>query len=237
MTLSPDDIEALEFERKFVVPRGRVDAAIACLDAYCRPDRRYAANEVHSIYFDTPGLRLLQEKSDSDLYKTKVRLRWYEDVEAGPAGSPAFLEVKRRVGTRRQKWRQAVDLDAGWLSRARLNDKRLCDVLDGLTLDPAVAIAGLRPILVVRYLRRRWDDPLTGARICLDRRISTPRVNLHLLARASPTALDANVLEVKNRSGIAPPNLHFLAAIQAQLTSFSKYSSCFHAATRLAGAA
>ncbi|MCZ6506576.1 MAG: VTC domain-containing protein, partial [Acidobacteria bacterium] len=174
MTLPADQIETLEFERKYLIPHECIAAAIGCLGAYCRTDERFPASEVHSIYFDTPGLRLLQEKSDGDLYKTKVRLRWYEDPEAGPVESTSFLEVKRRVGARRLKWRRRVDLEAAWLSQARLTETRLRAALDRIEIDPTVAVAGLRPVLVVKYLRHRWVDPVTGARVCLDRSISVP---------------------------------------------------------------
>jgi hypothetical protein len=231
VTLAADEIESLEFERKYLVRPSQAAAATACLRAYCREDERYPEGIVRSVYFDTPGLRLLQEKANSDLYKTKVRLRWYEHPETGETGDISFLEVKRRVGLRRLKWRRRLDLSGRELSRMELTDARLQAVVETIDLDPSVAIAGLRPVLVVSYLRRRWQDPITGARVCLDRAITVPRVNRRLIAGPTTGALSAVVLEIKNPSGLVPLNLGFLAPLGAQQASFSKYAECYHTVT------
>ena len=169
--------------------------------------------------------RLLREKEDSTLYKTKVRLRWYEDPDEGPMGQ-SFLEVKSRVGQRRAKWRQPVELAAADLSTMSLTDHRLLAPLALLEEDPTVSILGLTPILVVRYHRRRWNDPLTGARISLDYEISAPRSNPRLLATTRAGSIPQVILEIKNRSGEIPPNLPFLSALGAASCSFSKYFEC-----------
>ncbi len=230
MTTPAESIEALEFERKFMIPRSRCEAAVSCLDAFCRRDPSYSAGIVSSIYFDTPRLRLLQEKEDSTLYKTKVRLRWYEDLGAGPIGR-SFLEIKSRVGLRRAKRRYPVELEAAQLSTAALTDPRILAALENLDQDPTVATLGLRPVLVVRYQRRRWIDPVTGARISLDRSISVPSTNPRILPHTSFVRLPAVILEIKNSSGAIPPNLHFLRALKAEPCSFSKYFECYRMLT------
>jgi hypothetical protein len=237
MTLSADQIESLEFERKYLLPPSAVAAAAACLSTFCQKDARYPTGIVQSIYFDTPGLRLLQEKANSDLYKTKVRLRWYEDPATHLAGKFSFLEVKRRVGVRRLKWRREHELPGSLLGSMELSDPRLAAVVDEIEFDPSVAVAGLRPTVRVAYLRDRWRDPLTGARICLDRSIRAPKVNRRLLTGPTGGVLPVAVLEIKNSSGTVPPGLRFLAPLGAQIASFSKYSECFDAVARTAGTA
>lgn len=231
MTASAQAIETLEFERKHLIPRARLEAAIHCLDSLCRRDPRYPDNVVSSIYFDTPGLRLLQEKEDSALYKTKVRLRWYEHPNHGPLGHSSFLEVKSRVGQRRAKQRLPAGLEPTWLARVALTEPQLLAAPRLLEQDPTVAIRGLKPILVVRYRRRRWNDPTTGSRVSLDQAISVPRVNPGVLPRSRSVDLPHIVLEIKNASGMAPPNLHFVKALKGETSSFSKYFECFKAVT------
>jgi hypothetical protein len=235
VTTSAESIGALEFERKFLIPRSRAAAARDCLGAYCSIHERNAESIVSSIYFDTPTLRLLGEKVDSDLYKTKIRLRWYEDVQRGPVETSSFLEVKSRVGTRRAKWRRRIDLSATELNRISFTDPALFDVLGRLEHDPTVAPQGLEPVLVVRYLRHRFRHRVSGSRIALDQRIEMPRFNTRFLPAARPDALPVTVLEIKNASGTPPANLPFLPALKAQSTSFSKYHACFTAAASVRG--
>ena len=98
---------ALERELKFALPEARAGIAGRMLDALCRPDPQFTAAVVSTIYYDTPHLRLLREKLDSDFLKTKVRLRWYGAIAGDPGGGRAFLEVKTRVGALRRKARSA----------------------------------------------------------------------------------------------------------------------------------
>ena len=80
---------ARSFEIKYTVPASRVPALCSLLDARCHPDPHYPRGHVRSLYFDTPDLRFLAEKSDGDFLKTKVRLRWY----GADAGAPASGRV------------------------------------------------------------------------------------------------------------------------------------------------
>src|SRR5687767_2212420 len=116
---------ALERELKFVLPEAQAAGALSLLRALCRPDPRYGAARVSTIYYDTPALQLLGEKLDSDFYKLKVRLRWYEspDLEA-----TSFLELKSRVGSLRHKARVATPLRARWLDTASLEERALIEV-------------------------------------------------------------------------------------------------------------
>lgn len=231
MTTPANALAALEFERKYLIDQARRDAARHCLEVLCRPDSKYPVGIVTSIYFDTPSLRLLGEKVDSQLYKTKVRLRWYDRPEKSPSPERiAFLELKSRVGSRRAKWRRPVALAPAWLAGVSLSHPGLRRVPDLLDHDPTVAPRGLLPVLEVSYLRRRYRDPVTGCRVALDEAIEVTRVNPRLLAGLGRRRLPHTVLEIKSPRAEPPANLHFLRPLGARLTSFSKYQAAFAAA-------
>lgn len=230
MFISPpaeDSEPALEHEIKFLVPPARAAAALACLRSLCRPDPVYPANHVLSLYYDTRGLDLLHDKLDSHLAKTKVRLRWYEDPATRQAGNASFLEIKRRLGTRRAKTRRETGLSGKRIAAGPLGRRELEELPSLLTDDLPRTRGRLHPLLVVRYHRRRFDDPLSGTRISIDSRISVPRINSRLLPRRRPGRLAATVVEIKNRQGRLPAHLAPLLGLGSRLASFSKYAACF----------
>ena len=125
VTLPAEQVEALDHEVKFVFPGAVLAAARAILLGACRREEPHAASLVETIYFDGPGLESLAEKLGSDYRKSKIRLRWYDR-------SPAvWLEVKRRVGGRREKLRlpvAAVPVDGRELSRRSLDSPALAQI-------------------------------------------------------------------------------------------------------------
>jgi hypothetical protein len=214
---------ALERELKFVLAEGRGAFARRLLDALCRPDPTYPAAILSTIYYDTPGLRLLGEKLDSDYLKTKIRLRWYGDLEGHAAGERSFLEIKSRIGSVRTKLRLETPLRASELRTMRLDDPLLVDVLR--LLRPAAAVPpGLRPALLVQYRRHRYIEPLSGARISVDTEIRAPRADPRLLRHDYPVALPAAILEVKGESEDLPPVLRPLMHLGARRLAVSKYA-------------
>ncbi len=230
---SQDPFGPLEYELKFEVDRFRTEAIACHLDRLCQPDPQHPANTVVSIYFDTPDLRLLREKWDSHYLKTKVRLRWYEDLE-GPGTSRAFLEVKRRIGSRRRKARVTTRLEGRRLAELPSTAPELLTAVEGLR-DAGLHPGGiLEPFLAVRYHRRRFVEPLTGARVCLDTDIrgEALRVPSPTLGgfRPRPEALgllDLSVLEVKGSGSSLPPPLLHLVQAGCFKSSFSKYDLCY----------
>jgi len=229
--ISPGDSSDLEYELKFLLPPQRVPAALACLDALCRPDPIHPENVVASLYYDTRRLDSYHEKAASDLFKTKVRLRWYEEPKTGRRFHGAFLEVKHRIGLRRRKLRVETGSGATELADLPFDHPRLCSLPGLLRSRDRSVPGGLRPLLVVSYLRRRYVDPASASRISLDIGISVPRADSGVFPHRPTRALEAAVLEVKNRRGELPPGLHSLIRVGSRLASFSKYAACVSAAS------
>ena len=104
MVFTTDVIRSFEHELKFALPPHRTALLEAVLRQICRPDPRYPAGIVTSIYYDTPRFHLLREKANSDYLKTKIRMRWYSDGGAPSDDGVAFAEAKFRIGTQDQSW-------------------------------------------------------------------------------------------------------------------------------------
>lgn len=224
-----------EYELKLEVGRFRVEALAAHLAAFCRPDPKYPSNSVVSVYFDTPDLRLLGEKIDSHYLKTKVRLRWYEDdaeVDAGSSATEAFLEVKRRIGSRRRKARFETGLSGADLRDEPLHSRAFLGLPEQL-LQRGLDLPGpLRPLMTIRYHRRRFVEPFSGSRVCLDTEIRVTALDLARLPPAAlPAALPGGVLEIKGQNAALPPALTHLSAAGAFKSSFSKYGRCYSLVT------
>lgn len=214
---------ALEREVKFVLGQGRGPFARRLLDALCEPDPRYPAAVVSTIYFDTAQLDFLGRKLDSDYLKTKVRLRWYGDLEGHVAGERSFLEVKSRIGSVRTKERVETPLAASRLGRMPLDDPALAEVLDLLLPLGLNLPSGLRPALLIQYHRYRYVDPLSGSRVSLDTEIRAPRADPRLLRHDYPVTLPAAILEVKGQSEELPRGLRPLLHLGARRLAFSKF--------------
>lgn len=227
--MATPDIRRLGHEIKYVLPLHQVGQVAAILGRLCVPDPEYPIGVVASLYFDTPQLHLLREKMNSDYFKTKVRVRWYEDpANRRPIGA-AYVESKRRVGTRRFKVRSPSGRTAAWLATQPLTSLELQRFPDQLRAEGAPLPAPLLPLLEVRYHRRRYVEPFSGARIALDADISTGRCNPSLATRRSPQTSGRAVLEVKGFDSSLPPTLRSLGSLGCRRSSFSKYAVCCQA--------
>jgi len=219
-------------EDKYVFVEGARDVILAWLEHACIPGPVYGLETVHTVYFDTPNLTLYGEKRNGDYLKSKVRLRWYEEE---PAGRPVpdarcFLEVKLKEGAVCRKRRVELALPEGGLRGRPLLDAAIGDLparVSELGYSPRGV---LTPVLLVRYRRHRFLDPLSGSRLAVDTDIHAADVNRDLMAAAVPLHLGTGVLEIKGMHDGAP---RCLEPIRAHLTksAFSKYAQCVELAT------
>ena len=231
--LAPSESNDFQTELKFVAPAHRTQMALRMLARNCDPDEKYPIGVVSSIYYDTPNWDLLREKRDSDYLKSKIRLRWYEQTEAGEnCGDSSYAEAKYRVGSRRVKFRIPTNLSGRLLAGTRLDTSLLRQIPDQLAARGAPVPQPILPAFVVRYRRHRFVDRLTGTRICLDYDIRSPRTNPMMLAAPFPCRLPVSVLEVKGTDSTIPLFLRNLLKLGFRKESFSKYYECYGRLTR-----
>ena len=220
----PDGVQS---EAKFVVAAGRAGSLLSLLRQRCRVDGAHPANVVSSVYYDTRDRGALHEKTNSDYLKTKVRLRWYTELDGSVSTSCSFLEVKQRVGQTRAKVRIATPHEGAWLDRAPLWHPDVANA-PRLLRDHGVRLPPLVPLFVVRYERHRFFDPASRLRVNLDRHVHVPAVNPAALGPRFRAELHYAVLELKGRDPDELPRaLHAALRLGCRRSSFSKYAACY----------
>jgi VTC domain-containing protein len=226
--------DQLERELKFVMPAARGVLARSLVAAVCPRDAEYPAATLSTVYFDTPDLRFLGEKIDSDYLKAKVRLRWYAPIGAADDTARAFLEIKLRIGDRRRKLRVRTSLTAAVLRDLPFDRPEFDEVLE-LARPLGIALpARLLPVLLVRYDRYRFIEPMSASRVSIDMNIGAPRGSHRLVRDAAPVTLPYAVLEVKGAGTDLPRVLHPLLRLGARRGSRSKYAAAAFAMLKYA---
>ena len=211
-----------ERELKFILPAGLAHLARRRLESACRRDPEFPAAVVWTIYYDTPALVSLGEKINSDYLKRKIRVRWYSDLD-GCVSGPAFVEAKFRMGTRRSKVRARLPYPADEIAGWDLQDPRLLSFPLLLREQGVLHQGSWQPMMLIRYRRDRFIEPLTDSRVSLDADISGSRRIPRFLSAPDRSPLATAVLEVKGRGDELPAALRPLLALGLQKRSFSKF--------------
>jgi len=217
---NPRAVESLDHEVKYVLPAAAAPAARALLAGLCRPEAPHASSVVETVYFDDARLSSLEEKRASDYLKTKVRLRWYDGA------GPVWLEIKRRIGGRRDKSRLPTGLDGAELAARSLAELAGLDLASLAARAGVVVAPGLLPAVRLRYRRDRLVEPGSGLRLSLDREIRAVERRAPAPA-AGARDLGVALVELKGDRRELPGPLAALAALGARRVAFSKYLACF----------
>lgn len=215
-------------ELKFVGSSVQLDDVVALFEANACPDGKHPIGEIRSIYFDTPQLDYWFDKIDGDNLKQKVRLRWYGEDER-PAGQEinAFIEVKNRIGSARDKSRLRVKVDGDWIDSISLSAGELTRFLYERSGElPEPIPLNLIPVVCITYKRRRYDCPITGSRLAVDYQIRAERYNESRFAAVCGASLDRIVCEFKNSDKRLPSWAESLYSMGLRLRSFSKFGEC-----------
>lgn len=222
-----------ERELKFTLPAGRVHIVRRRLESLCRRDPEFPAAIVWTIYYDTRALVSLGEKLNSDYLKRKIRVRWYSDLEGRVTG-PAFVEAKLRVGTRRSKERARLSYPAEELVAWDLQDPRFLSFPLMLRDKGILGQDSWQPVMLIRYRRDRFVEPLSNSRVSLDTDISAAAVNRTLVSATDHSPLATAVLEVKGASDQLPIVLRSVLPLGLHKRSFSKFLVVYAHMTRRA---
>lgn len=214
-------------ERKFYGPVRCFHQAHSILNARCAPDDWYAEGIVNSIYFDTPGLASYWEKANGDNLKTKIRIRWYGEADTLPAEVSAFIEVKGRIGSARDKKHLAIKASREFLTATPFEGPELSDFLARNAKDLGLPISReWKPVCCISYSRKRYFDTPSMSRVAIDWNIEAKRFNRTLFPWARSVSLDKFVCEFKNKGGNPPLWAEHMLASGLRFGSFSKYGEC-----------
>ena len=229
-------MSSLRYEHKYLVPERLLDRLRRCiepfveLDAHVRSQARHTYT-VRNIYFDDARFKSYFEKDDGIEVRAKLRIRGYDDYQAGDV---VFLEVKRRDGAVGSKDRAAMPFDL-------VPDLFATGTPAGLSGSHAAARKflfhihrdALRPVLFEAYER----EPYVGAmepslRVTLDRGVRSslfPRLSdLFSIDGARSSFRGSFILEVKHDTTFGfPPWLRgFIGEHGLVREALSKYWTC-----------
>ncbi len=218
-------------ELKYLIGNRHSASVLQWLSCNCRPDPQYPTGVVNSIYFDTRDWQSLGEKINSDYLKTKIRLRWYADIDGNHTHDRSFAEVKYKIGYKRKKKRIQAPFTGADLAGINLQDPVLMRIPQLLRSHGIRLRRAHFPVYQIAYKRFRFLEPLQGGRICFDKDIRIPQVNCMALARQYPLVLQTAVFEYKGTAAELPYSLLPLIKLGLRKASFSKYGACFQKLT------
>ena len=168
--MSQDKLQAQRFELKYIISDEVALAVRDFVSSYLELDEFGAtlpnlSYPVHSLYLDSPDMKLYKSTINGDKNRFKLRLRFYENR----ADAPVFFEIKRRMNNTIAKQRGGVRRDgvegllAGQLPKQLLALQNFCRLLATLDASPKAHIAYLREAWISRY-----DN---SVRVTLDRNV------------------------------------------------------------------
>ena len=217
-------------ERKFTAHGLDADRALALIAHYCSPHPEYPLGRISSIYFDTPLLSTFREKIEGDTLKRKYRIRWYEEADPAPdSTTQAFLEIKYRYGSARDKLRRRFPVNAEWIRSTPLTDPGLVDLLyrEAAACEDSIPL-NLFPLVCISYDRHRYVCPFTGDTVCVDFNIRMTRLNPDRLPHVGPFDLNTVICEHKRAGFGTLPWARVLYHAGFRIRSFSKYGECIN---------
>lgn len=191
---------------------------------------------IASLYFDTPDLDCYRNKLDGLLFRRKLRIRVYPELDDGMA----FVEIKQRVNRTVQKRRLPMTLKDAYamcsgdmhFKFSEADDQEIADEVHFL-----VTSLRLRPQNVIAYTRQAYVghtvDP--GLRLTFDTLIRTRQANFDLeVPRKMQIAFPAHmaVMEVKANERVPHWLMSLLARHECTLTRVSKYCNGIAAIAR-----
>lgn len=178
--MAADKMQPQRFEHKYIIPNGvalqirNFVSGPLEIDEYGKTLPNYSY-PVHSLYLDSPDLKLYQATINGDKNRYKLRLRFYENRP----DAPVYFEIKRRMNNTIAKQRGGVRREAV----AALLAGDLAEPAHMVSRDPRHLFAVQRflehtvalqatPVAHVAYLREAWLSPGDNAvRVTMDRSI------------------------------------------------------------------
>jgi hypothetical protein len=159
--LSPKD---LRFEVKFVLDPTRmswIEEWVSSHDAgFLEP---YPCRQVNNVYFDSFDLWTYRENLSGASDRSKVRFRWYGEVNHAESGA---LEVKRRI--RNLGWKLSYRVGELALDGSRWKDIRR-ELRSRLSRENRLWLDEHSfPVLINRYRRRYFESMDRRVRVTID---------------------------------------------------------------------
>jgi hypothetical protein len=231
-----DRMLSSRYELKYHISESKASAIVEFIKPYVEKDRycklqRSGDYPIVSLYLDSEDLQLCQESLRGHKNRFKLRIRSYTDEP----DYPRFFEIKRRINTIINK------------SRARVMDRYVPTLLDGLSLPPQNYTADINainqfqlymksiqagPVILIRYMRQAFEgDSKNKVRVTFDRKLAyciTNRPEVRLGGSGwqhNPYTLGGVILEIKFTDRYPAWLSHMAKYFCLEAQSISKFGS------------
>jgi hypothetical protein len=238
MVAADRGIQAARFEFKYLVDELTAEQIRRFVLCYLEPDAYTVGREglgypVHSLYLDTPDLRLCRATLDGLKNRFKLRLRFYQ-----PQASPVFFEIKRRVNDVIFKQRAAVpsssvarliDGKPPWLSDlVRCDEKNRFALYEFCRLRDEL---GALPCAYTSYMREGYEPQGSNhCRVTFDRALRAGEfagdLSIKGLEEWPSPYLPGTVLELKFTDTFPHWMQILVESFNLTRTSMPKYVKC-----------
>lgn len=215
------------YELKYMLTVEQKRRLLVAMEPYMQLDR-YGRTTIRNLYYDTPRYLLVRRSMDKPVYKEKLRVRSYAQVEQD---GPVFVELKKKYESVVYKRRISLPMQSAmeWLER-----KSECPVKSQIAAEIDYFMnyyKQLRPQVFLSYEREAYySKDGSDFRVTFDDTILCRQDDLSLQSPAYGTALLPEgmvLLELKCSGGIPMWMTSFLSKEHIYKTSFSKYGTAY----------
>lgn len=215
------------YEIKYLISKEQKKRIIEAMQPFMQRDE-YGLTTIRNIYFDTDNYLLVRHSNEKPVYKEKLRIRSYQQVNEN---DPVFVELKK-------KYRSVV-----YKRRIALSQKEAMDWI----------VKGIQPIKhsqiveEIEYFRKHYKNlhpavflayereafyALDGSdfRVTFDQNIIARTSNISLMDHVDGTKLidDEALMEIKVSAGIPLWMTKILTDNDIYKMSFSKYGTAYN---------
>ena len=214
-------------EKKFILSAGQAREVIAALLGEGFTENVFGSPTIQSVYYDTPDFALVRRSVERPDYKEKLRLRTYGRPNAG---SPAYIEIKKKVGGIVYKRRTGLPLDE---AEEALRSGILPEECGQIGREVEWFLRrypGMRPAALIACERRAFENPAKGLRVTFDANIRCRDRDFDMTRRTAGTGLTEPseiLMEVKVPGAYPLWMAGLLWECGARQVHFSKYGTAW----------
>lgn len=215
-------------EIKYLINQRQKERLMKEMAAYMKLDQ-YGRSSIRNVYYDTTDYRIIRTSLEKPVYKEKLRIRSYKQVESGEG---IFLELKRKCDSVVYKRRVCLACEQ---AMAYLAGKAKLDVMTQITKEIDYFLQfyeKLTPKVFLSYDREAYTGKESGEqlRITFDENILWRGSDLSLekgIYGESILNEDQILMEIKTADSIPLWLVKVLSQERIMKVSFSKYGNAY----------
>ena len=213
-------------EKKYVLTRDVLESFLNSIHLHLVPDER-DITRVSSLYYDTPENTLISRSLEKPVYKEKIRIRAYGDVDEN---SEVFVELKKKFKGIVYKRRFSCTLsEAEAFMTGNSKEETDRNYLEVKACRDRYSNLQAKMLIVTNRLALYTNDG-SDIRLTIDFNPTYDSVNLDMKKDAMHLFLldkDKCILEIKSAGALPMWMIEQMSRMQIRPQSFSKYGEAF----------